>query len=61
MAKKYSEMTDEEKRDAFDTWAANKEKRQASSKAKRAAVQALIAAHKDEFNKLVKSEKVKVK
>lgn len=53
MAKKFEEMTEEEKREAFEKWMGNRTARRGQSKARRTATQQLIKAHQDEYNKLL--------
>lgn len=55
MAKKFEEMTEEEKRGAFQHWLAGRESRKGVSKARRAAMEALKKAHIAEYNKLLKA------
>lgn len=51
--KDFATMTAEEKVAAYDKLIANRQARQAGGKARRAAVKALIAAHKPEYEKLL--------
>ena len=53
MAKKFEEMTKAEREVAFEKWVAGRTERRGISKIKRAATQALIAAHPDEYNELI--------
>lgn len=55
MAKKFEEMTTEEKQQAFERWLASRESRKGQSAARRKATQQLISAHKPEYNKLLKA------
>jgi len=58
MPKKLSEMTDAEKRAYVEKILEKRESRQADNKAKRAAYKALAELHPDEFDKLLKGQKV---
>ena len=53
MAKKFEEMTAEEKNEAFQKWIAGRESRKGQNVAKRKATQQLIAKYKGEYNKLL--------
>lgn len=55
MAKKFEEMNDVEKREAFEKWVSGRTSRRGESKKKRTAVQALVKAHQDEYNGLLKA------
>ena len=55
VAKKFEEMTVEEKQEAFEKWMEGRTARRGQSTARRAATQQLIKAHQDEYNKLLKS------
>ena len=52
--KKFEDMTQAERQEAFTHWVEGKTARRAKSDIKRKAVKALIDAHTDEFNALVK-------
>lgn len=54
-AKKFEEMTKEEKDAAFEKWAKGRDTRKGQSKAKKTATKQLIAVHLQEFNKLLKA------
>jgi len=54
MAKKFEDMTEEEKREAFEKWQAGRTTRRAASKVRRAAMEALKKAHLPEYNELLK-------
>lgn len=47
----------DEKREAFEKWLENREKRKVANTAKRAAIKQLIENHKAEYEKLVKAAK----
>jgi len=54
MASKFEEMTTEEKQEVFNRWVQNRESRKVKTQGKRKALQALVKAHQDEYNALVK-------
>lgn len=51
---KFSEMTEQEKREYFEKWVSGREERRGKSKVKRAAMDALKKLHLEEYNKLYK-------
>lgn len=53
MAKKFEEMTETEKREAFENWVSNRTARRGVSKVRRAAMDALKKAHQDEYNTIL--------
>lgn len=53
MPKKFEEMTEDEKRQAFEKWVAGRTARRGVSAARRKATQQLIKAHQPEYNKLL--------
>lgn len=61
MAKKFEEMTEEEKRAAFEKWVAGRTARRGLSTSRRKATAQLIKAHQDEYNKLLVSAGGKAK
>lgn len=54
MGKVFAEMTQQEKTHAFETWVTGKETRGVKNKIKKQAIKALVDAHTDEFNTLLK-------
>jgi len=55
LATKFEDMSNEEKQAAFQRWLASRESRKGQSAARRKATQQIIAAHKGEYNKLLKA------
>lgn len=55
MATKFEDMTNEEKQLAFQRWLQSRESRKGQSAARRKATQQIIAAHRPEYNKLLKA------
>lgn len=53
MPKKFEDMTQAERMEAFEKWNLSREGRRGKSKARRTATQALIKKYQDEYNKLV--------
>jgi len=54
VGKKFEDMTQAERQVAFEHWVEGKTARRAKSTVKRDAIKALIKAHQDEYNALVK-------
>lgn len=54
MATRLEDMTEAQKQEAYQKWLTSKTERKAKGSAKRQATKALIDAHKDEFQKLIK-------
>lgn len=55
LAKKFEEMTDEEKQQAFQKWLSGRESRKGQSQARRKAMQELIKLHAPEYARLLKA------
>ena len=61
MAKKFEEMTPEERQSAFNKWIAGRETRKGQNAAKKTANKQLVANHEPEYKKLVAASKATVK
>ena len=49
----FEQMTEDQKKTAFEKWMSSRETRKTTSDKRRKAVRALVAAHQDEYNALL--------